>query len=74
MNDVDIGPATDPDAIPCDDSCGRQAQLCIVSFADRGVDYVCWPCLMARVVKVGADLAEAGGSEDYQPTDGEAAS
>jgi hypothetical protein len=54
----EIGAGTDPDAIPCDDSCGRQAQLTIVSFADRGVDYVCWPCLMARVVKIAADATE----------------
>lgn len=54
----EIGAGTDPDAIPCDDACGRQAQLTIVSFADRGVDYVCWPCLMARVVKIAADATE----------------
>ena len=57
---MEIGAGTNPDAIPCDDSCGRQAQLCIVSFADRGVDYVCWPCLMARVVNI---AAEASGAE-----------
>lgn len=56
MND-DIGAGTEPDAIPCDDACGRQAQLTILSFADRGVDYVCWPCLMARVVKIASDAS-----------------
>lgn len=55
----EIGAGTDPDAIPCDDSCGRQAQLAILSFADRGVDYVCWPCMMARVVKIAADASES---------------
>ncbi len=53
----EIGPATDPDAIPCDDACERQAQLVIVSLADRGVDYVCWPCLLARTVKIAADAS-----------------
>lgn len=56
---TDIGPGTNPDAIPCDDQCGRQAQLCIVSLADRGVDYVCWPCMMARVVKIATEATEA---------------
>lgn len=61
----DIGAGTDPDVIPCDDVCGRQAQLAIISLADRGVDYVCWPCMMARVVKIAseatADTEEANG-------------
>lgn len=65
----EIGAGTDPDAIPCDDVCGRQAQLCIVSFADRGVDYVCWPCLMARVVKIAADATETA---EPAPSDGAA--
>lgn len=59
--DDEIGAGTDPDAIPCDDTCGRQAQLCIVSLADRGVDYVCWPCMMARVVKIATEAAAAEG-------------
>jgi hypothetical protein len=54
----EIGPGTNPDAIPCDDACGRQAQLVMVSLADRGVDYVCWPCLLARVVKIAAEAGE----------------
>lgn len=55
----EIGPGTDPDAIPCDDTCGRQAQLVIVSLADRGVDYVCWPCMLARSVKILQESDEA---------------
>lgn len=64
--DDGIGAGTDPEAIPCDDVCGRNAQLVIVSMADRGVDYVCWPCLMARVVKIAAEATEAGG-ENGEP-------
>lgn len=56
--DDQIGAGTSPDAIPCDDGCGRQAQLTIVSMADRGVDYVCWPCLMARVVKIASEMPQ----------------
>lgn len=59
-----IGAGTDPDAIMCDDGCGRQAQLTIVSFADRGVDYVCWPCLMARVVKIASEMPQGEGEGD----------
>ena len=58
MSEGDIGAGTNPDAIPCDDECGRQAQLCLVSFADRGVDYVCWPCLMTRVVNIAAEASQ----------------
>lgn len=56
--EAEIGAGTDPDAIPCDDGCGRQAQLAILSFADRGVDYLDWPCLMARVVAIAAKAGE----------------
>ena len=60
--DDNIGAGTNPDAIMCDDGCGRQAQLTIVSLADRGVDYVCWPCLMARVVKIASEMPQAEGN------------
>jgi len=58
-----IGAGTNPDAIPCDDSCGRQAQLTLLSFADRGVDYLCWPCLLTRTMAIAAEQAKLAEGE-----------
>ena len=39
----------------CDD-CGKGAQIVVSELITRGVDILCWPCMMARAVAAAAEV------------------
>jgi len=66
---TDIGPGTAPGPLMCDDGCGREAAVAVLSLADREADYCCWPCLIGRCVQIVGQMdpetatADAGDSQ-----------
>ena len=47
----------------CDD-CGKGAQIVVSELITRGVDVLCWECMMARAIAVAAATVEAAEKED----------
>lgn len=47
----------------CDD-CGRGAQIVVSELQTRGVDILCWGCLMNRAMAVAASLAAKEGQDN----------
>ena len=45
-----------PAAIECDD-CGNPAAVVAADVVTRGVDVLCWPCLMKRALQVAQAVA-----------------
>ncbi len=45
------------DKLICDD-CGDAAQIVVSELISRGVDVLCWQCLMSRAVAVAAKILE----------------
>lgn len=51
----------------CDD-CGKGAQIVVSELITRGVDILCWECMMARAIAVAATVVEAAEKADQDAT------
>lgn len=51
------------DKAVCDD-CGKGAQIVVSELITRGVDVLCWECMMARAIAVASKVIEAAEKED----------
>lgn len=59
VNEMTIEPVGLTDKAICDD-CGQGAQIVVSELVTRGVDVLCWQCLMNRAMAVAAKIALAG--------------
>lgn len=51
----------------CDD-CGKGAQIVVSELITRGVDVLCWECMMARAIAVAARVVEEAEKADADAT------